>query len=105
MGRYSDTNILKNRKPNQSPGPRYYQGTKYPEIPLDFSDIYVYAEQGDRYDQLALQYYGDPSLWWVISTANSSLSKNSYFPPLGVQIRIPKNIGAIQLAFEKLNNG
>ena len=70
-----------------------------------FSDIYVYAEQGDRYDQLALQYYGDPSLWWIISIANSSLSQNSYYPPLGVQIRIPQNIGAIQISFENLNNG
>ena len=105
MGRYSSINIIKDRRPNTSSGPRHYQGTKYPEIPLSNDDIYVYAEEQDRYDQLALQYYGDSSLWWVISIANESLSQNSYFPPLGVQIRIPQNIGAIQVAFEKLNNG
>jgi len=33
MGRYSDVNILRNRKPNQTPGPRYYQGVKYLVLP------------------------------------------------------------------------
>ena len=101
MGRYSDVNILRNRKPNQTPGPRYYYTVLYDACWRYGHVLYVYAEQGDRYDQLALQYYDDSSLWWVISIANSSLSQNSYFPPLGVQIRIPQNVGAIQISFEK----
>ena len=100
MKRYQDIKIINNPK-----GKRYYGTTKYPEIPLSLEDIYVYTTQADRFDLLAQQYYNDSSLWWIISTANSSLPQNSYYLPLGVQIRIPQNVGAIQISFEKLNNG
>jgi hypothetical protein len=66
MSRYTSipfTQTADNRK-------RRYTTVKYPEISLDFSDIYVYTTRGDRYDILANIYYGDSSLWWVISTAN-----------------------------------
>jgi phage tail protein X len=81
-----------------------YRGVKYPEIPLSTDDIYVYAEEGDRFDILAFQYYGDSSLWWIISTANIKLPQNSYFLPLGEQIRIPQNVGAIVSDYNVLNN-
>ena len=84
-------------------GTPYYRGVKYPAIPLEFSDIYVYAEEGDRFDILAQQYYGNFSLWWIITTANDFLKQDSYFPPLGVQIRIPTSIGAIQAEYDLLN--
>ena len=81
MGRYTQTQVLSNRKANGTTGRQYYSGTKYPEVPLDFSDTYVYANQGDRFDTLALQYYGDSSLWWIISISNDSLKQNSYYLP------------------------
>ena len=40
-----------------------YQTTKYPEVPLSNDDIYLYTTQGDRFDVLSLQYYGDQSVW------------------------------------------
>ena len=98
MGRYTNTTILKN-----SQSKRYYSTTKYPEIPLNFSDIYVYSTQGDRFDILAQQYFGDSSLWWVISIANESLTQGSYFIPEGTQIRIPSNIGGILSQYKLLN--
>ena len=107
MARYSQIISTLGPNPNtdiQDKQPRY-RTVKYPEISRDFSDLYVFTRVGDRYDTLAQSYYSDSSLWWVISIANSSLSQNSYFPPLGVQIRIPQNVGAIQISFEKLNNG
>lgn len=66
-----------------------YTTTKYPSIPLGFSDIFVYTTKGDRYDILASFYYGDSSLWWVIPSANTGLTFDSLIPPSGVQIRIP----------------
>jgi hypothetical protein len=54
-----------------------YQTTKYPEVPLSDEDIYVYATQGDRFDVLAQQYYGDQSLWWIISIANTAVAGTS----------------------------
>tara|TARA_B100000780_G_C21116975_1_gene452021 strand:+ start:707 stop:1027 length:321 start_codon:yes stop_codon:yes gene_type:complete len=84
-------------------GKSYYRGVKYPSIPLSFSDTYVYTEAGDRFDILAQQYYSNPSLWWIISSANDFLKQDSYYIPLGIQIRIPSNIGAIQADYDELN--
>ena len=104
MARYTDIKFITDLKLNGTSGIGYYGPTKYPEVPLSFDDTYVYAEQGDRYDQLALQYYGDSNLWWIISIANGSTKQNSYYLPLGVQVRIPTNIGSILASFKQLNN-
>ena len=68
MARY--TNIPTTLSPNDK---RMYKTVRYPQIPRSFEDIYVYTTTGDRYDTLASQYYGNPSLWWVISSANGTL--------------------------------
>lgn len=99
MSRYSNALNLK------TVGGKRYRGTiKYPNIPLSLEDIYVYTTQGDRFDILAQQYYGDPSLWWIISSANDGLSQNSYYIPEGTQIRIPQNITQILSLFDSLNS-
>tara|TARA_Y100000114_G_C11761782_1_gene330200 strand:+ start:338 stop:640 length:303 start_codon:yes stop_codon:yes gene_type:complete len=98
MGRY--TTISNKETPE---GKRYKTTVKYPDIPLGFDDIYAYTDEGDRFDILAQTYYNDSSLWWVISIANPQFNQNSMFPPLGVQIRIPGNIGAIILDYQQLN--
>jgi len=99
MSRYQTSSNLKT-----AGGKRYKGTTKYPTIPLSFEDVYVYSTQGDRFDILAQQYYGDSSLWWVISTANSDLAQNSYYIPEGTQIRIPQNITQILSLFDNLNS-
>jgi|TARA_R110000851_G_scaffold122755_1_gene252287 hypothetical protein len=98
MGRYS--NILTKYSVT---GKKYNETVKYPDIPLSFGDTYVYTDEGDRFDILALAYYNDPTLWWVISIANPQFNQGSMFPPLGVQIRIPGNIGAIINEYQQLN--
>jgi len=70
MGRYTRRKIVRKIESSQEAGVRNYVGTKYPRIPLSPEDTYVYAEQGDRFDTLALQYYGNSDYWWVISIAN-----------------------------------
>ena len=96
MNRYSK--ISKRKILN---GPLYYSNVKYPKIPLDNTDIYVVINRGDRFDTLANQFYGDKSLWWVISSANQSLPQNSLFIPQGTQLRIPRNFDSI---VKKFNN-
>jgi phage tail protein X len=106
MNRYKNTPIVTiNKKPN-------YQTTRYPEVPLNDNDTYVYTTQGDRFDILANQYYGDQSLWWVISIANtavagtslpSDLPQDSLIIPEGLQIRIPANYVDVINSFKKLN--
>lgn len=103
MGRYTNRTIVRKVKNDRKLGHRNYTGTKYPRIPLNFGDIYVYAEQGDRFDTLALQYYGNSEYWWVISIANEDLKQDSYYLPLNQQIRIPANIGAIESLYNALN--
>jgi phage tail protein X len=85
-------------------GKRIYQTVRYPEIPLNENDIYVYTTQGDRFDILAQQYYGDQSYWWVISIANASLLQNSLVVPEGIQIRIPFNLEGILASYNQLNS-
>lgn len=107
MNRYQNTRIIKSdNKP-------LYQTTKYPEVPLSDNDIYVYTTQGDRFDVLANQYYGDQSLWWIISIANtaiastslpSDLPQDSLIIPEGIQIRIPANYTNVLTSFQILNS-
>ena len=107
MNRYqSISTTIIDKKPS-------YQTTKYPEVPLSDNDTYVYTTQGDRFDTLAQQYYGDQSLWWVISIANtavagtslpSDLPQDSLIIPQAMQIRIPANYVGVVNSFKILNN-
>lgn len=85
MNRYNVAQIIKTLEDPR----RRYTNVKYPSILPSSLDIYVYTTQGDRYDILALNYYSDSTLWWVINRANSSQSPDSLYPTPGAQIRIP----------------
>lgn len=102
MARYSGIPVI--TTPNNPK--RRYINVKYPEITRDFSDIYVYTTKGDRYDLLALSYYGDTQLWWIIARANTNNTiPDSLFPNIGEQIRIPgpSRIAFILGEYESLN--
>lgn len=98
MNRYQDITITKN-----SEGTRYYRNSKYPRVPLSVNDIYVITTEGDRLDILAQQYYGDSSLWWIISIANETLKQDSLYTIPGIQIRIPSNYSEILISYKTLN--
>ena len=99
MSRYSNSDILKTPK-----GKRYLSTTRYPEIPRRNDDVYVITTDGDRYDTLALTYYKDSGLWWVISICNPQSTQNSLIPPLGIQLRIPINPQIVINQFNNFNN-
>ena len=80
-----------------------YATSRYPEIPLSENDIYVYTTQGDRYDILALNYYGDSSLWWIIAAGNPNIDLMTLVIPEGVQIRIPGNFSRVVSEFNLIN--
>ena len=98
MRRYR--NMPQTLSPSKKP---MYKTVRYPEIPRSFSDIYIFTTVGDRYDTLALKYYSDPTLWWVISTANGDIPQNSTTPPIGSQIRVPSNPTPYIVEYEKIN--
>ena len=90
MNRYQNMGLITGTTP-QKETKIGYSNTKYPEVPRDSSDIYVYTGRGDRYDTLATQYYNDSSLWWIIPIANSNQTPDSLIPNIGSQLRIPSN--------------
>jgi len=98
MNRYQDIPVIKS-----STGKQIYATSRYPEIPLLENDIYVYTTQGDRYDVLALNYYGDSSLWWIIASANPNIDLMTLVIPEGVQIRIPGNFSRVVSEFNLIN--
>ena len=79
-----------------------YLPTIYPSVTLSNEDYYIIAREQDRMDLLANDFYGDPSLWWVIAMAND-IEGDSMFPPLGFQLRIPRNANRALNEFESLN--
>jgi len=98
MNRYQNIPIIKSFT-----GKQIYATSRYPEIPLSENDIYVYITQGDRYDLLALNYYGDSTLWWIIAIANPNIDLMTLVIPEGVQIRIPGNFSEVVREFASIN--
>jgi len=95
--RYKDLRRFKNDQ-----GKEYITNPIYPTIPPSPDDFYVLASEGDRYDTLALDFYGDSKLWWIIASANI-MTKASLAVEPGIQIRIPASKEqAIQL-YEQVN--
>jgi hypothetical protein len=83
-------------------GSQYYVNNIYPDIPFANNDNYVITVLGDRLDLMALDFYGDVDLWWIIASANS-LPGDSLFPPIGAQLRIPTDIVSIVNSYKQIN--
>ena len=85
-------------------GSTYYRNNVYPEIQPTDSDYYVITTVEDRLDLIALDFYQDAGLWWVIASANA-LPGASIYPPIGIQLRIPTNIQTVLNNYNLVNNG
>jgi len=97
MKRYENIKVV------QSPqGKQYRTTTIYPETPISDNDYYIITTAGDRYDNLADQFYNDHTLWWVIASANNSQRASLIVEP-GIQLRIPGNIDTIINNYNKIN--
>lgn len=99
MERYSDAIILKTDNTNRP----YYKGKFYPNIPLSENDYYIITTVGDRLDSIAYSYYGDATLWWVISMANNNITKGALYPSPGTQLRIPTDINGVINLYNRFN--
>lgn len=80
MARYSRTGIGSKNKKN------YYGTTIYDKVPEKDTDQYFIAQNGDRCDNLANRFYGNPNLWWFIARVNNLKTMNI---PAGTELRIP----------------
>ena len=98
MKRYKGVDRYKTKE-----GRRYITNAIYPSIPETDQDIYIIASAGDRYDKLALQFYDDSTLWWVIASSNNH-QKASLIPTPGEQLRIPADKGLAIKLFNEVNS-
>ena len=96
MSRYNQLSITSNENENVANiGTLYYVTNSYPEIPLNSNDVYAITDFGDRLDTLANQFYGDPSLYWIIASANPDVVPgDSLLLAGGIQLRIPADINS-----------
>lgn len=85
-------------------GKRVYKTTAYPVIVLRDTDFYVVSNSEDYLDTLALKYYGDPTLYWIIALSNPGLGKGRLSVPAGLTLRIPVDVSAILGDYNKLNS-
>ena len=94
MSRYSNTKIKrKSLLPKQKKSVLSYDTTLYQRVPETNGDLHLISVEGDRLDNLAFQFYGDPSLWWYIAKANNLTTMNI---PAGKSLVIPASAeGAI----------
>jgi hypothetical protein len=98
MNRYQNITLTK----YNSTGSQYYLNNIYPDVEFTEDDNYVITTLGDRLDLLANNFYGDPSLWWIIVSANS-LPGDSLYPPIGIQLRIPTDVRTILESYKVIN--
>lgn len=98
MNRYKNTPIYATNE-----GILYNRNLIFPQIPESSLDTYVITTAGDRFDTLALTYYGDSTLWWIIAGANNG-KKDSLAVKPGVQIRIPADPDEVINSFLEINN-
>lgn len=85
-------------------GRRYIRNPIYPDIPVTEDDTYLITTGGDRYDTLAVRFYGDTSLWWIIAAANSDKKRDGLVVKPGIQLRIPASKDSILTAYDNLNS-
>jgi hypothetical protein len=83
-------------------GRNYRTNPLYPEVPPTEDDTYIITNVGDRYDILALKFYGDVNLWWIIPASNTSTKDNLAIEP-GIQLRIPADKNEALRLYELLN--
>ena len=65
-----------------------YNTTLYEKVPEANNDLFLIAQDGDRLDNLAFQFYGDSTLWWFIAQTNNLSTMNV---PKGTSLRISFN--------------
>lgn len=97
MNRYRDIDLY-----TKDSGKRYRRNAIYPNIPESEDDVYIITSISDRYDTLALQFYNDSSLWWIIAMANNS-ERSSLIVEPGVQLRIPANNTEVIQEYNRIN--
>ena len=88
MARYDNTKINKYTTTDKERvgNKNKFNTTVYLKVPERNDDMYFIATEGDRCDNLANRFYGNPQLWWFIARVNNLKTMNV---PAGTSLRIP----------------
>ncbi len=97
MSRYSTNRVIKDED-----GKRLFNTVILPNPSGNDTDIFIQTTSPDRLDKLALIFYEDETMWWVIATANG-LGKGTYIVPANTRLRIPDIIGIQQVIIDTNN--
>jgi nucleoid-associated protein YgaU len=81
--RYAASTTLQN-----SNGKQRQSTVIVPNMPLSPNDVYIQTTSTERLDKLALNFYQDATMWWVIAAANR-LGKGTLIVPVNTTLRIP----------------
>ena len=76
MARYESTKITKSRLKGVKKLSNKFNTTIYDKVEELDSDLYVITQEGDRLDNLATLFYGDPTYWWFIAHVNNLNTMN-----------------------------
>ena len=85
-------------------GVEFWDLSELPDLPIQTDDLFHTVISNDRIDTIAVRYYGDPVLWWVVSLANNldlvptELSE-------GQILRIPSPRYVLQELFQRAKAG
>ena len=102
--RYQTISTTKNNTGvTSTSGKTMYVPTYYPNIEAHEDDTYILTGVTDRLDNIAFDFYGDATLWWVIAMVNN-LTGDSVYPPTAVYLRIPKDLAGVLSKFDQSNN-
>jgi len=85
-------------------GVTFWDLLEVPPIPVQGDDQQYTVIMGDRVDTLAYNFYGDPTLWWVIALAND-LEMLPTELNIGQVLRIPSPTYVLQDMFQKVTSG
>ena len=83
-----------NRKKRDKHLRTVYGTILYPKIERKDTDLYVMSRLGDRLDNLAMEFYKDVTLWWIIAQANN-IGKGTMNVEIGTTLRIPQQTDVI----------
>ena len=59
------------------PERQVYTTTVYPKIERKPDDVFIETRIGDRFDNLAHEFYGDVTMYWIIAKANNLIPEGN----------------------------
>ena len=97
MARYNSTTITVDKRRRF----RVYKPTMYPSIPMKDSDTFIAPVVGQKLENIANEYYGDGSLWWIIAKANN-INDSTVISNTLKRVRIPTEIQEVLQKLDEL---